>query len=120
MRLAACARVSLIFRQEAGFRTPAWACAAWKGPCPGMCSADHRARLRPCLVAQGNIPAGKTLSAEDAVPAEVDWAEDSAAVFANAQDFIGMVTARPLTSGQALRQNMVRPPALFTAGSPCR
>lgn len=29
-----------------------------------------------------------------------------------------MVTARPLTSGQALRQNMVRPPALFTAGSP--
>lgn len=72
----------------------------------------------PAWVAQGNIPAGKTLSAEDAVPAEVDWAEDSAAVFANAEDFIGMVAARPLTSGQALRQNMVRPPALFTAGSP--
>lgn len=72
----------------------------------------------PAWVVQGNIPAGKTLSAEDAIPAEVDWAEDSAPVFANAQDFIGMVAARPLTSGQALRQNMVRPPALFTAGSP--
>ena len=72
----------------------------------------------PAWVVQGNIPAGKTLSTEDAIPAEVDWAEDSAPVFANAQDFIGMVAARPLTSGQALRQNMVRPPALFTAGSP--
>ena len=69
-------------------------------------------------VAQGNIPAGKTLSAEDAAPAEVDWAEDSAPVFANAQDFIGMVTVRQLASGQALRQNMVRPPSLFSAGSP--
>ncbi|MBO1925932.1 flagella basal body P-ring formation protein FlgA [Staphylococcus epidermidis] len=62
----------------------------------------------PAWVAQGNIPAGKVLSAEDAVPAEVDWAEDSAPVFANAEDFVGMVAARPLASGQTLRQNMVR------------
>ncbi|MBO1925940.1 flagella basal body P-ring formation protein FlgA [Staphylococcus epidermidis] len=61
----------------------------------------------PAWVAQGNIPAGKVLSAEDAVPAEVDWAEDSAPVFANAEDFVGMVAARPLASGQTLRQNMV-------------
>ena len=29
-----------------------------------------------------------------------------------------MVAARPLASGQALRQNLVRPPALFAAGAP--
>lgn len=120
LRLAACARVEpylpagsrLWGRTRLGLR-----CLEGAVPWNVFLPITVRA-YGPAWVAQGNIPAGKTLSAEDAVPAEVDWAEDSAAVFANAQDFIGMVTARPLTSGQALRQNMVRPPALFTAGSP--
>ena len=72
----------------------------------------------PAWVAQGNIPMGTTLSAADVASSEVDWAEDNAPVFANAQDFIGMVTTRALASGQALRQNMVRSPALFSAGAP--
>lgn len=72
----------------------------------------------PAWVAQGNIPMGTTLSAADVASSEVDWAEDNAPIFANAQDFIGMVTTRALASGQALRQNMVRSPALFSAGAP--
>lgn len=120
LRLAACARVEpylpagsrLWGRTRLGLR-----CLEGAVPWNVFLPITVRA-YGPAWVAQGNIPAGKTLSAEDAAPAEVDWAEDSAPVFANAQDFIGMVTARPLTSGQALRQNMVRPPALFTAGSP--
>ena len=31
---------------------------------------------------------------------------------------MGLIAARPLQAGQALRQNMVRPPTLFSAGSP--
>ena len=120
LRLAACARVEpylpagsrLWGRARLGLR-----CVEGAVPWNVFLPITVRA-YGPAWVAQGNLPAGKTLSAEDAVSAEVDWAEDSAPVFANAQDFIGQVTIRPLTSGQALRQNMVRPPALFTAGAP--
>lgn len=120
LRLAACARVEpylpagsrLWGRTRLGLR-----CVQGSVPWNVFLPITVRA-YGPAWVAQGNIPAGKTLSAEDAVPAEVDWAEDSAPVFANAQDFIGMVAARPLASGQALRQNMLRPPSLFSAGSP--
>lgn len=120
LRLAACAKVEpylpagsrLWGRTRLGLR-----CLQGSVPWNVFLPITVRA-YGPAWVAQGNIPAGKTLSAEDAAPAEVDWAEDSTPVFANAQDFIGMVAARPLASGQALRQNMVRPPALFTAGSP--
>lgn len=120
LRLAACARVEpylpagsrLWGRTRLGLRCVQGA-VHWNVFLPITVHA-----FGPAWAVQGNIPAGKTLSAEDAVPAEVDWAEDSAPVFANAQDFIGMVAARPLSSGQALRQNMVRPPALFAAGAP--
>ena len=120
LRLAACARVEpylpagsrLWGRTRLGLR-----CVQGSVPWNVFLPITVRA-YGQAWVAQGNIPAGKTLSAEDAVPAEVDWAEDSAPVFANAQDFIGMVAVRQLTSGQALRQSMVRPPSLFSAGSP--
>ena len=120
LRLAACARVEpylpagsrLWGRTRLGLR-----CVQGSVPWNVFLPITVRA-YGQAWVAQGNIPAGKTLSAEDAAPAEVDWAEDSAPVIANAQDFIGMVTVRQLASGQALRQNMVRPPTLFSAGSP--
>ena len=120
LRLAACARVEpylpagsrLWGRTRLGLR-----CVQGSVPWNVFLPITVRA-YGQAWVAQGNIPAGKTLSAEDAAPAEVDWAEDSAPVIANAQDFIGMVTVRQLASGQALRQNMVRPPSLFSAGSP--
>lgn len=120
LRLAACAKVEpylpagsrLWGRTRLGLR-----CVEGSVPWNVFLPITVRA-YGPAWVAQGNIPAGKVLTAEDAVPAEVDWAEDSAPVFANAEDFVGMVAARPLASGQALRQNMVRSPALFSAGAP--
>lgn len=71
----------------------------------------------PAWVLQSAVPIGRPLAAEDAIQAEVDWAEDLAPVFANAQDWVGMVAARPLAAGQALRQNMLRPPPLFASGA---
>lgn len=120
LRLAACARVEpylpagsrLWGRTRLGLR-----CVQGSVPWNVFLPITVRA-YGPAWVVQGHIPAGKILSAEDAALSEVDWAEDSAPVFANAQDFIGMVSARQLASGQALRQNMVRPPSLFSAGSP--
>ena len=120
LRLAACAKVEpylpagsrLWGRTRLGLR-----CVQGSVPWNVFLPITVRA-WGPAWVVQGSVPAGKTLSAEDAIPAEVDWAEDSAPIFANAQDFIGMVAARPLASGQALRQNLVRPPALFAAGAP--
>lgn len=120
LRLAACARVQpylpagsrLWGRSRLGLR-----CVEGTVPWNVFLLITVRA-YGPAWVVQGGIPAGKTLSAEDAVQAEVDWAEDSAPVYANAQDWIGQVAARPLSAGQTLRQNMLRPPTLFTAGSP--
>ena len=122
LRLAACARVEpylpagsrLWGRTRLGLR-----CVQGSVPWNVFLPITVRA-YGQAWVAQGNIPAGKTLSAEDAAPAEVDWAEDSAPVIANAQDFIGMVTVRQLASGQALRQNMVRAPNLFQSGASVR
>lgn len=119
LRLAACDRVEpylpvgsrLWGRTRLGLRC-AQGAVAWNVFLPVTVKA-----WGPAWVLHSNIPAGRTLSAEDAVQAEVDWAEDNAPVYANAQDWMGLVAARPLAQGQALRQNMLRPPALFTAGA---
>ena len=39
---------------------------------------------------------------------------------ANPKDWVGQTATRPLSAGQALRQNMVRAPDLFKAGSAVR
>lgn len=119
LRLAACARVEpylpagsrLWGRTRLGLRCLQGA-VPWNVFLPITVKA-----WGPAWVLQTAVPAGRTLTAEDAVQGEVDWAEDSAPVFANAQDWVGMVAARPLASGQALRQNMLRPPPLFAAGA---
>ena len=71
----------------------------------------------PAWVLTGPVAAGTVLSAQDAMEAEVDWAEESAPVMANPDMWVGQVAARPLVAGQALRQSMVRPPQLFRAGA---
>lgn len=119
LRLAACARVEpylpagsrLWGRTRLGLRCLQGA-VPWNVFLPITVKA-----WGPAWVLQTAVPAGRPLTAEDAVQGEVDWAEDSAPVFANAQDWVGMVAARPLASGQALRQNMLRPPPLFAAGA---
>lgn len=122
LRLAACAKVEpylpagsrLWGRSRLGLRCLQGA-VAWNVFLPITVKA-----WGPAWVLQNGIASGRPLAAEDAVQAEVDWAEDSAAVYANPQDWVGLVAARPLSAGQALRQNMLRPPALFAAGAQVR
>lgn len=122
LRLAACAKVEpylpagtrLWGRSRLGLRCLQGA-VAWNVFLPITVKA-----WGPAWVLQNGIASGRPLAAEDAMQAEVDWAEDSAAVYANPQDWIGLVAARPLSAGQALRQNMLRPPALFAAGAQVR
>lgn len=122
LRLAACARVEpylpagsrLWGRTRLGLRCLQGA-VAWNVFLPITVKA-----WGPAWVLQNGIASGRPLAADDAVQAEVDWAEDSAAVYANPQDWIGLVAARPLSAGQALRQNMLRPPALFAVGAQVR
>lgn len=71
----------------------------------------------PAWVLTGPVAAGTVLSAQDAMEAEVDWAEESAPVMANPEMWVGQVAARSLVAGQALRQSMVRAPQLFRAGA---
>ncbi|WP_280188207.1 flagellar basal body P-ring formation chaperone FlgA [Delftia sp. PS-11] len=122
LRLAACAKVEpylpagsrLWGRTRLGLRCLQGA-VAWNVFLPITVKA-----WGPAWVLQNGVASGRALTAGDAVQAEVDWAEDSAAVYANPADWIGLVAARPLSAGQALRQNMLRPPALFAAGAEVR
>lgn len=74
----------------------------------------------PAWVLAGDVAMGAVLAESDAIEAEVDWAADSAAIVANPQAWVGLIAARPLQAGQALRQNMVRAPDLFKSGAPVR
>lgn len=74
----------------------------------------------PAWVLTNNVAMGEVLGAQDAMQSDVDWAAENAAVIALSDDWVGQTAARPLTSGQALRQGMVRAPQLFKAGSPVK
>ncbi|MGB7421836.1 MAG: flagellar basal body P-ring formation chaperone FlgA [Comamonas sp.] len=74
----------------------------------------------PAWVLTGNVATGATLTEQDAMQAEVDWAAEPAAVVTNPQAWVGQVAIRPLVAGQALRQNMMRAPYLFKAGAAVR
>lgn len=74
----------------------------------------------PAWVLAGNVGTGAVLSEQDVIEAEVDWAAEPAAIVANPKDWVGQTATRPLSAGQALRQNMVRAPDLFKAGSAVR
>ena len=74
----------------------------------------------PAWVLAGNVGTGAVMSEHDAIEAEADWAAEPAAIVANPKDWVGQTATRPLSAGQALRQNMVRAPDLFKAGSAVR
>jgi flagella basal body P-ring formation protein FlgA len=71
----------------------------------------------PAWVLTGNVASGAVLTAADAAESEVDWAAENAPIAAQQDAWVGQVAARQLLAGQALRQNMVRPPQLFRAGA---
>jgi len=71
-------------------------------------------------VLRRDVAPGTVLGPEDVMEAEVDWAEDPSPVVADAAQWVGQVTVRALGTGQALRQNMVRPAQVFQAGAQVR
>lgn len=73
--------------------------------------------LGAAWVLRRDVPAGATLSQDDLISAEVDWAEDPSAVVTQPHVWATQVAARALTTGQTLRQNLLRPAAVFQAGS---
>jgi len=76
--------------------------------------------LGTAWVIKGNVASGATLSPDDAVAAEVDWAEEASPVVANASQWVGQVATRALATGQVLRQNVIKPAQVFQAGSQVR
>lgn len=74
----------------------------------------------PAWVVRGDVPAGKVLEADDAVQAEVDWAQENATVLADMEMWLGQTAIRALGTGQTLRAGMVRPPQVFQAGAMVR
>lgn len=71
----------------------------------------------PAWVLANNVRQGDALTSSDAIVAEVDWAEVDSPVVASQDAWEGQEAARHLQAGQALRQNMLRSPALFASGA---
>jgi len=74
----------------------------------------------PAWVIKGTVPAGATLTENDVVEAEVNWAEEAAPVLRDRALWVGQTATRVLTTGQAVRQGMVRPAQVFQAGAQVR
>ena len=74
----------------------------------------------PAWVIKGDVAAGATLILNDAIQADVDWAQESSPIVANSFQWVGQVASRALTTGQALRQSMVKPAQVFQAGAQVR
>lgn len=71
-------------------------------------------------VMRRDVAAGAVLGADDVMEAEVDWAEEHSPIVADAAQWVGQVATRNLGTGQALRQNMLRPAQVFQAGAQVR
>lgn len=71
-------------------------------------------------VVKGDIAPGTVLGENDAVLAEVDWAQETSSVLADTSLWVGQTAARQLTTGQTLRQGMVKPAQVFQAGAMVR
>jgi flagella basal body P-ring formation protein FlgA len=74
----------------------------------------------PAWVIKGTVAPGAALTEADAMAVEVDWAETSSPIVANQSDWLGKSATRQLTTGQALRQDMVRAAQVFQAGAQVR
>jgi len=71
-------------------------------------------------VIKRHVPAGAVLTRDDLVESEVNWAEENAAVLADSTQWQGQIATRLLTTGQTLRQGMVKPAQVFQAGAQVR
>ena len=76
--------------------------------------------MGPAWVIKGQVAPGATLQASDAMAMEVDWAEGNAAIVANQSAWVGKTATRLLSTGQALRQDMVKAAQVFQTGTQVR
>lgn len=74
----------------------------------------------PAWVIKNPILSGVVVTAADVVLSEVNWAEETNAVLKDRALWEGQIATRPLTTGQTLRQGMVKPAQVFQAGAPIR
>ena len=74
----------------------------------------------PAWVVRGDVAQGQTLAEADALEMEVDWAQDASPVLAQPTQWVGLVAARSLSTGQVLRQGLLRPAQVFQAGAQVR
>jgi len=122
LRLASCARVEpylppgtrLWGKTRLGLRCMEGA-SRWNVFLPVTVKAIGRA-----WVVRRDVAPGATLGAADLMQAEVDWAEEASPVMADATPWQGQAATRALTTGQTLRQNMLRPMQVFQAGAQVR
>jgi flagella basal body P-ring formation protein FlgA len=71
-------------------------------------------------VVKGSVQAGAVLTQSDVVEAEVNWAEEANPVLRDRSLWVGHVATRQLTTGQTLRQGMVKPAQVFPIGAQVR
>jgi flagella basal body P-ring formation protein FlgA len=71
-------------------------------------------------VIKGTVAAGATLTQDDVTEAEVNWAEEASPVLRDRSLWVGHVATRGLTTGQAVRQGMIKPAQVFLAGAQVR
>ncbi len=71
-------------------------------------------------VIKGAVPAGAPITQDDVVENEVNWAEEASPVLRDRTLWVGQIATRPLTTGQTLRQGMVKPAQVFQAGAQVR
>lgn len=74
----------------------------------------------PAWVLKSNVAPGAAIGPEDAMEAEVDWADELSPIVAEQNQWTGQIATRALMAGQALRQSMVRAPQVFQAGAQIR
>jgi len=68
-------------------------------------------------VVRNQVNSGANISESDVTRGEVDWAEEQSPVLADKTAWLGQTASRTLTTGQAMRQGMVRPAQVFQAGA---
>lgn len=76
--------------------------------------------MGPAWVIKGQVAPGATLVASDAMAKEVDWAENNGAIVANQNDWVGKTATRMLSTGQAVRQDMIKSAQVFQTGAQVR
>jgi flagella basal body P-ring formation protein FlgA len=71
-------------------------------------------------VIKGSVASGAAIAEDDVMEAEVNWAEEASPVIRDKALWVGQIATRQLTTGQTLRQSMVRPAQVFQAGAQVR